>query len=43
MDAIPMPSGAITNSFELILLIGVLATIAFQDRRDRMPQRDRRP
>lgn len=29
---IPLPSGAITNAFELILLVGVLATIAFQDR-----------
>lgn len=30
---IPVPSGAVTNAFELILLIGVLATVAFQDRR----------
>lgn len=29
---IPVPSGAITNTFELILLVGVVATIAFQDR-----------
>lgn len=29
---VPVPSAAITNAFELILLIGVLATIAFQDR-----------
>lgn len=32
---IPVPSGAITNAFELMLLIGVVATIAFQDRRAR--------
>lgn len=38
---IPLPSGAITNSFELILLIGVLATVAFQDRRERMPREAR--
>lgn len=30
---LPVPSAAATNAFELILLIGVLATIAFQDRR----------
>src|SRR5690606_966437 len=29
---IDIPSGAATNAFELILLIGTLATIAFQDR-----------
>src|SRR5690606_18860182 len=34
---LPVPSGAITNAFELILLIGVLATIAFQDRREVAP------
>ncbi|MGM7679158.1 hypothetical protein [Microbacterium sp. A94] len=34
-SAIPFdfPSGAVTNAFELVLLVGVLATIAFQDRR----------
>ncbi|WP_243228861.1 hypothetical protein [Microbacterium sp. CIAB417] len=35
---IPVDSGAATNAFELILLIGIVATIAFQDsaeRRDR--------
>lgn len=32
---VPVPSGAITNAFELILLVGVLATIAFQDREAR--------
>ena len=34
-SAIPfeIPSGAATNAFELILLIGVIATIGFQDRR----------
>ena len=34
-SAIPfdVPSGAVTNAFELVLLVGVLATIAFQDRR----------
>lgn len=32
---LPMPSGAITNLFELILLVGVIATIAFQDRESR--------
>lgn len=30
---VPVPSGAITNLFELILLVGVVATIAFQDRK----------
>ncbi|HWS50090.1 MAG TPA: hypothetical protein VN241_03685 [Microbacterium sp.] len=30
--SLPLPSAAITNAFELILLIGVIATIAFQDR-----------
>jgi len=29
---LPVPSAAIVNAFELILLIGVVATIAFQDR-----------
>lgn len=29
---LPIPSAAITNAFELILLIGIIATIAFQDR-----------
>ncbi len=34
-SAVPfdIASGAVTNAFELVLLIGVLATIAFQDRR----------
>ena len=32
---VPVPSGAITNAFELILLIGVIATVAFQDTRAR--------
>lgn len=32
---IPIPSGAATNAFELILLIGILSTIAFQDARER--------
>lgn len=32
---IPIPSGAATNAFELILLVGILATIAFQDARER--------
>lgn len=30
--SLPIPSAAITNAFELILLIGIMATIAFQDR-----------
>ncbi|GAB3631909.1 hypothetical protein GCM10027421_12620 [Microbacterium shaanxiense] len=30
--ALPVPSAAIVNAFELILLIGIVATIAFQDR-----------
>lgn len=34
---VPVPSGAITNAFELVLLIGVFATIAFQDRREELP------
>ena len=36
-SAIPIPiaSGAATNAFELILLIGILATIAFQDAGER--------
>lgn len=36
-SAVPfdIPSGAATNAFELALLIGVVATIAFQDRRTR--------
>lgn len=29
---LPVPSAAIVNAFELILLIGVVATIAYQDR-----------
>ncbi len=32
---LPLPSGAVTNLFELILLAGVVATIAFQDREAR--------
>lgn len=32
---VPIPSGAATNAFELILLIGILSTIAFQDARER--------
>ncbi|MFB7249243.1 hypothetical protein [Microbacterium sp. NPDC056234] len=32
---IPIPSGAATNAFELILLIGIVATIAYQDARSR--------
>ncbi|WP_144794237.1 hypothetical protein [Microbacterium paludicola] len=32
---IPVPSGAITNLFELVLLVGVVATIMFQDRESR--------
>lgn len=31
---LPIPSGAITNAFELILLISIMATKAFQDRQD---------
>ncbi|HHT13725.1 MAG TPA: phospholipid phosphatase [Propionibacterium sp.] len=31
---LPIESGAITNAFELILLISILATKAFQDRND---------
>lgn len=31
---LPLPSGAITNAFELILLISIIATKAFQDRND---------
>ncbi len=29
---LPVPSAAIVNAFELILLLGIVATIAFQDR-----------
>ena len=37
--AIPwsLPSGAITNLFELMLLIGIVATVAFQDRTEPAP------
>ncbi|MGP6177131.1 hypothetical protein ACTU6U_07520 [Microbacterium sp. A196] len=37
---LPVPSTAIVNAFELILLIGIVATIAFQDRTSarRMPE-----
>lgn len=31
---LPLPSGAITNAFELILLISIIATKAFHDRND---------
>ena len=36
-SAVPfdIPSGAATNAFELVLLLGIVATIAFQDRRAR--------
>lgn len=36
---IPVPSGAATNTFELILLITVLATVVHQDRRERADPR----
>ena len=32
---LPVDSGAVTNAFELALLISILATKAFQDRHDR--------
>ena len=32
-----LPSGAVTNLFELLLLLGVVATIAFQDRTEPAP------
>lgn len=32
---LPVPSGAITNAFELVLLISIIATKAFQDRNDK--------
>ena len=31
---LPLPSGAITNAFELTLLVSIMATKAFQDRND---------
>lgn len=31
---LPLPSGAITNAFELVLLISIMATKAFQDRKE---------
>lgn len=38
--AIPwsLPSGAVTNLFELLLLTGVIATVAFQDRTEPAPE-----
>lgn len=38
---LPVPSGAVTNMFELILLISVLATVAHQDARARSGARRR--
>ena len=38
---LPLPSGAITNAFELTLLVSIMATKAFQDRNDH--SRDLRP
>ncbi|MFD5214673.1 hypothetical protein [Microbacterium sp. NPDC058345] len=34
---LPVPSGAVTNAFELLLLLGVVATIGFQDRAEPAP------
>jgi hypothetical protein len=39
---LPLPSAAIVNAFELILLIGIVATISFQDRLTRGHQGPRR-
>ena len=36
---LPVPSGAATNAFELILLISVLATVAHQDASERRAQK----
>ncbi len=33
---LPIESGAITNAFELILLISILATKAFQDKQEQL-------
>lgn len=40
---LPVASGAITNAFELVLLISILATKAFQDKAERTGGAGRRP